>query len=104
MRIEDEKLLARMKQPGLCEYCGRPCVDGRDPHHLHTKASGRLDIKENLASLCRECHNGFHNSGKPSFAELLSIVAEREGMTPEEIVEKVHRLRRTDLCETWVVS
>lgn len=54
---------------------------------------GRLDVRANLISLCRECHNKAH-AGLISRAELLLLVSIREGMTPEQITEEIWRLRR----------
>ena len=47
----------------LCEYCGeRELVD---VHHCIFKGMGgskNLDYIENLAGLCRECHDACHDS------------------------------------------
>lgn len=101
MKIVNEKLLARMRLPGLCESCGRPCPDGRDPHHVMTKGAGRVDAECNLVSICRLCHVGFHTSGKPSYDELIAIAGRRTGKTPEEIEEFVWRMRREDKADIW---
>ncbi len=95
MIIIDKKLLKQFSAPGRCENCGRACPDGCDPHHIFSKGAGRVDRRINLVSLCRECHNGFHASGKPSRDELLEIVARREGATPDEITGLVMKIRRT---------
>ncbi len=94
--IIDKHLLRDMSKPGRCENCNRPCPDGLDPHHLWSKGAGRVDLAPNIVSICRDCHNGFHASGKPSKTELVEIAAAREGMTPEEIEALVMAIRRMD--------
>lgn len=42
-----------------CENCTKPSVD---IHHLKFKSQGGKDIIENLAAVCRECHNKCHDS------------------------------------------
>lgn len=93
--------LDKFRKPGLCEYCGRPCPDGRDPHHVWTRGAGTPDDDLFLVSLCRICHTGFHTSGKPSRAELVAIVSEREGKTPEEIERVLYEARRQSLKKGW---
>ncbi len=94
MKIVNKKLLKTFTVPGLCECCHCPCPDGRDPHHLFTRGAGRVDIPENLVSLCRECHNSFHMSGRPCLTELLEVSAKRNGTTAEAIRAKVYEIRR----------
>ena len=95
MKIVNLKLLAEFSRPGVCENCGKPCPDGRDPHHILTKGAGRVDIRENLCGLCRACHNGFHSCGKPSAAKLFGISAKREGTTAQEAQAKIWEIRRS---------
>lgn len=60
----------------------------------------RLDVRINLVALCAafsggaNCHYSAHYSGKPSRAELLEVVALREGRTVESIVDEMNELRR----------
>lgn len=104
MKVIHESLLARFRLPGRCEYCGKPCQDGRDPAHIFSRGAGRIDIAENLVSLCRWCHNSNHLGNSPTKGNLLTIAARREGTTPEEIEAKVMRLRASKLCKLWNVD
>jgi hypothetical protein len=103
MRVEDDDLLAEFRKPGCCECCGRPCPDGRDPAHLLSRGAGRVDIRENLASLRRECHTSSHGGNSPRVWRLFIIVARREGTTPRLIWEKIQRIRR-DSRKVWNVA
>lgn len=49
-----------------CECCGSRAVD---IHHLVFRSQGGTDEIENLAAVCRECHNQAHND--PFFNEQL---------------------------------
>lgn len=93
MRLVNKALLKEFSKPGLCECCGCPCPDGRDPAHIFSRGAGRVDIRENLVSLKRECHVRSHTSGKPSHEMLLKIAAKREGTRPSLITEMVQRIR-----------
>lgn len=105
MRVIHESLLARFRLPGRCEACRRPCFDGLDPHHIFGKGAGRVDIASNLIAICRDCHNAFHSCyTKELRMSLLQISAAREGTTPEEIEDKVMRLRASKLCKVWNVD
>lgn len=92
MRIIDEALLQEFRYVWQCEFCNRS-TPGCDPHHIFSRGAGRLDIRENIVSLCRKCHQLNHD-GKITRAELLDIVARREHTTAAKIVAKVYRLRR----------
>lgn len=104
MKVINKGLLKEAAKPGLCECCGAPCPDGRDPHHLMTKGAGRVDVRSNIVSLCRVCHVGFHASGTPSFEALIVIAAMRDKTTPNAIMEMVYRIRADDTCKVWRVS
>lgn len=96
MTITDKELLNEFRGAGPCGYCGRQCRV-REAHHVHTKGTGRLDIRINLIALggpweCR-CHRRFHD-GSITREEMIEKVAEREGMTAEEIKNEIWRLRR----------
>lgn len=99
MTNKDESLLDQFRGPGLCEYCGRPCLR-LDPHHIFSRGMGggsRLDHRLNLMGLggfenCN-CH-GKHHNGKITREELIKKVAAREGMTPAQLKDELHRLLR----------
>lgn len=96
MKILDPDLLAEFRNAVRCEWCRRPNGDGLDPHHLYGRGMGggnRLDIRLNLLSLCRVCHQEFHDGQIPRFS-LLAIVAFRENMLQDRIEEIIHRIRR----------
>lgn len=109
MIIKDAKLLKEFRTPGPCEWCGVWCAK-REPAHIFSVGAGRLDIRENLVALgstpnfCCPCHTLSHNGKEPTREQLLEIAGKREGKTPEEITEKVWRLRRDTKCKVWKVS
>jgi len=82
-RIRNRALLKAMREEiPYCERCGAPGHGGL--HHIKYRSQGGDDIKENLIRLCKKCHNDIHNA-KHDKAELVVIVAKREGKTPQEI-------------------
>ena len=96
MKVVNEDLLDEFRAPGRCEWCTDYCPDGRDPHHLWARGmggGGRLDIRENLISLCRVCHSLFH-AGHIGRYDLLAIVAHREGKQQYQIEHAVYAARR----------
>lgn len=93
MRVIDKPLLAEFSRPGRCEYCRKPCPDGRDPAHIYSRGAGRVDVRRNLVSLCRECHTRSHAGHAPRRWRLLIIAAKRELTTPKEIRDLVHSIR-----------
>lgn len=77
-----------------CEYCGKSTSNRRliEVHHIKTRGAGGKDIRENLINLgvyplCN-CHRLAQEYKIPR-AELIFIVAEREGITPEEACEAI---------------
>lgn len=44
-----------------------------------------MDIEENLAALCFECHTRHHNGKEPTPTTLIHIIAQREGYTADDI-------------------
>src|SRR5437016_2784175 len=97
MKIIDKPLLALFRRPGRCEWCGK--FGPRDPHHLFARGmggGGRLDIRINLVSICRDCHNACHDGQEPGLIDLLAIVAQRENTTQDAIRREIWRLRRAD--------
>ena len=103
MKVINKKLLAEFRQPGLCELCGKPCPEGRDPAHLLSRGAGRVDIRKNLISAERSCHALMHNDPS-ALAKAFEIVAAREGCTVQEIIDMVHRIRADDKCKVWEVT
>lgn len=96
MRIADEPLLDRFRQAGRCEWCHTFCKR-RDPHHVFARGFGgglRIDVALNLVSLCPHDHIMHHNGHHPFRANLLEIVAKREGLSVLEIVDEINRIRR----------
>lgn len=95
MIIECEDTLDEFRRAAVCSWCGRKTPQGCDPDHVFTRGTGRLDVRINLASLCRWCHTRRHCQNRdPSRDDLLSLVAEREGTTSDEIQEMIWALRR----------
>lgn len=99
MRIERESTLDLFRGPRLCGYCGLP-VKNCSPHHIHSKGSGRLDIKCNLIALCdaftggKNCHHEFHAGHEPTREQLLDKVSKREKTAIADIEDVVFLLRR----------
>lgn len=96
MKRENDDLLDYFRRRPECELCGlvKAC---HDPHHIKPKGIGggsRLDVACNLMALCRACHIEVH-AGKISKAQLLEIIAAREGLLAEEVEAAVWRLLRT---------
>lgn len=95
MKVIDDALLAEFRNRARCEFCQRPCRTGLDPHHLMARGRGsafRMDLRINLAALCRLCHRRVH-AGEISQAELLAVVAKREGRDVNEMEEELRRMR-----------
>lgn len=94
MKIIDEVLLFAFRLKGRCEWCGK--YGGVDPHHIFARGLGgghRLDIEINLIALCRLCHNEVH-AGHIMRVDLLAIVAKREKMSQDEILDAIRDLKR----------
>ena len=85
-RIKNRKTIQAVRK-NYCEYCGGRATG--EPHHMFTVGSGGGDVEYNLIQLCTCCHVAVH-AGHIERDELLSIVAEREGLT----VDEVYRLNR----------
>jgi hypothetical protein len=104
MRIENERLLAEFRHAARCEWCGKRTPQGCDPAHLFSRGAGRVDVRDNLAALCRECHTKQHAGNEPTVEQLLVLVAKREGKTPQTIRNKIARIRRDTSKKVWVVE
>ncbi len=85
-RIKSRKTIQAVRK-SYCEYCGRQATG--EPHHIFTVGSGGGDVKYNLIQLCTCCHVAVH-AGNIQRDDLLTIVAEREGLS----VDEVYRLNR----------
>ena len=81
MRKRDNKAIQAARKP-FCERCGRAA--GIEPHHIFTRGAGGKENKENLIQLCPACHIGAHD-GHIQREELLGIVAQREGMSYDDV-------------------
>lgn len=93
VKIIDKELLAEFHRRGLCERCRQRRKT--EPHHVFGRGVGggtRLDIRLNLLALCHDCHRLYHD-GKVPRAELVAIVAAREKLTTDEVIDHVNRLR-----------
>lgn len=95
MKWEDPAALVPFRAKDRCEYCRVKITTGLDPNHIVQKGVGggsRLDLKENLISLCRKCHRAYHD-GNPKYPthnemrdQFFAIVAKREGFISGESV------------------
>ncbi len=87
----------------MCEWCKKR-VRRREPHHIFSRGSGRIDHRYNLISLCAvfsggsNCHHEVHQ-GHILRESLLAIVAQREGVSQTDIRATLLRLRRADHAE-----
>lgn len=102
MKIINDDLLREFRTPGRCECCNRHCKY-REGHHLFARGAGggsRLDVRINLLALGRTemfqcfCHSDSHAGLKPTRADMLEVVAERECTTPEDIELVIYLLKR----------
>lgn len=94
MRIVNERLLDEFRSARCCEWCRQPARC--EAHHVFCRGMGsatRLDVRVNLLSLCRLCHQKFHD-GNILRCDLLAIVAQREGRLQDEIEREIYALRR----------
>ncbi len=98
MKVIDKAMLALFRGPGVCEWCGR-WKPRREAAHVFTKGMGgatRLDVRQNLCSLCRDCHQAHHDGMSPRQLELLQKVADRESKTVDYVREYIYALRRSE--------
>lgn len=97
MQVIDELLLEEFRQAMVCERCRK--AGPVEAHHLWSRGiggGGRLDVRLNIAALCRECHQGHHNGQRPLKCDLLALVAAREGCLQGDIEAEIWRLRRAN--------
>lgn len=71
-----------------CQLCSKSGL--LDNHHIFAKGSGGPDEKWNLITLCRDCHNAFHN-GKVERIKLLAIKI-KQLKHEEESEEEIEKL------------
>lgn len=103
MKLIDTALLNRFRRARQCELCLKTLHTGADPHHLWTRAAGRVDLPCNLASLCREDHNKVEAIPLHAW-RIRQRVALREGKTFQEIKAIVDRVRRCQVFKVWDVQ
>jgi hypothetical protein len=72
--------------PETMERCMQP-AEG-EPHHIRTRGAGGEDRRENLIQLCGVHHRMVHD-GNLDRNLLIQIVADREGLEPEEVAERI---------------
>lgn len=92
--VYNRSLLDHFRQKFRCEVCGRK--GAVEPHHVYAKGMGggaQLDIPENLIALDRFCHNRVH-SGQIPRSTLLALIACRQGLTVDQVLERIYSLRR----------
>jgi len=85
VRVASKSVIEGCRKP-YCERCGKKASG--QPHHIRPRSLGGSDIKENLIQLCFDCHRQAHD-GKILYTELALIAARREGLSLEEICEKI---------------
>ncbi len=93
MKLERPDVLDLFRRAEWCEWCGEATPGGCDPAHVYSRGAGQVDIRLNVVSLCRTCHSKEHN-GNITKAELLAVVARREGVKVETIGKVVQAIRR----------
>lgn len=93
MIVIDDDLLDEFRNKLRCEFCGARTL-GCEPHHVHARGMGggsRLDVRENLIGLCRDCHDKAHLC-KIDRADILAKIAAREKKTPQQCQEVIWNL------------
>jgi hypothetical protein len=102
VKIVNAKLVASIGGPGLCEHCLAPSLY-REVHHALAKGmggGGRMDHPFNLIGLCILCHASLHN-GSLSREILWAVIAEREGVSVEEVKTEIYRIRALPKGSKW---
>lgn len=100
MTIIDEPLLRSFREQPYCAYCGRQPQRGTllDAHHVFLKrgigGGSRIDHQLNLIALCRFCHESAEAHAEVN-RDIQRVVAQREKMTCEQIVDKLYEILRT---------
>jgi hypothetical protein len=95
----------RRRAEGKCEICGTEYM--LTPHHVIKRADGGLDHEDNLALLCRKCHNIVEDAGYNSRQDLLrngrNLIDKPKTLAPEEAqsrADKAAATRATNYAET----
>lgn len=98
---KDEELLAELRRPGPCWWCGH-MFSRRDPHHVEPKGIGggkRLDVPLNLFPMGPSgpggclCHQ-LAQENKITRESIEAVLASRLGLLQGQIRAAVHRLLR----------
>ena len=93
--VVDEAMLARVRAMPCDICCDSSTWKKRDAHHIMARQMGggrRLDIKENLLSVCHlYCHE---RASQLKRDVQFALAAERENMTAAECRETVERWLR----------
>ena len=90
LRVSNPKLIKEMRS-STCEACKRDT--SCQLHHIISVGSGGPDHRYNLISLCQwNCHIKAHN-GVLSRKYLFSLVALREGLHYEIVIDTVMQLK-----------
>ena len=99
MKIDNPELRESYRGQ-ICEWC-RSAVATDAAHLIHGGMGGKkpIDLRINLAGLCRTCHTRHHaaNSGNrlhPNFLDLLKLISRRERVEPETIIERIRLIQR----------
>ena len=92
-RVKDRKTIQACRKP-YCERCRR--ATAIEPHHVFTVGSGGGDVPINLIQLCTDCHIAAHAGGVER-DELLALIADREGVTADEVYRSNRRAMGWDV-------
>ena len=103
MKVIDKNLLLEFRLMRQCAWCKKK-VEECDPAHIFSRGAGRVDIRENIVNLCRECHFFNHCGQPPTKNDLLFIASVREGKDIVDIVHKIMMMRLDTKCKIWEVS
>jgi len=99
--IIDEQLLSLLRLPGDCEVCGKWCRI-REPHHVFGRGANswkRIDLPMFLLSVGSTphfecpCHSRITN-GAIGLAQQLILLSNRDGNTPQKILNEHDRILR----------
>ncbi len=97
MTIIDDACLQKFREAPFCEYCLTPNRGQIHPHHYLARGmggGGQLDVRENLCSVCSDCHTRVHTGEIPRHV-ILALIAVRMKAWPDEIETMLYRLLRT---------